>query len=116
MTYLALSPDQRYCAAVTINNEYILCNLLTSEFILRNFQLPSNNSQQTGGNTTKNTNKTNNTQATDPLLGASISNNYFGFWSMKLYQVFTNKGILVIVICFNVNFSKKNQARQSKTI
>lgn len=90
MTYLAVSPDQRYCVAVTITNQYIICSLLTGDFILRDYHPPANTQQ---GGHAKPTNKSNSGQPTDPLMGATISNTHFAFWTLKVYQVFTNKGI-----------------------
>jgi len=94
MTFLAIAPDQRYCVTTTISNQYIICNLLTGEFILRDYQPTSNNQQQqhTAGGSTK-TNKTSTGQPTDPLLGAAVSNTHFALWTAKMYQVYTNKGM-----------------------
>ncbi|CAF1410127.1 unnamed protein product [Rotaria sordida] len=88
MTYLALAPDQRYCVTTTISNQYIICSLLTGDFILRDYQ-------PTGGNTTKTNSKTNTGQPTEPLLGAHTSNTHFVLWTAKMYQVYTNKGELL---------------------
>ncbi|CAF3624005.1 unnamed protein product [Rotaria sp. Silwood1] len=88
MTYLALAPDQRYCVTTTISNQYIICNLLTGDFILRDCKLPD-------GNTTKTTSKLNSGQPTDPFLGAHASNTNFVLWTAKMYQVYTNKGELL---------------------
>jgi WD40 repeat protein len=93
MTFLSVAPDQRYCVTTTISNQYIICNLLTGEFILRDFQSSSNTQQPTGGNTTKNNNKTNTGSIAEPLLGAAVSNTHFAIWTAKMYQVYTNKGI-----------------------
>jgi hypothetical protein len=92
MTFLAVAPDQRYCVTTTISNQYIICNLLTGEFILRDYQPPSNNPQQTAGGQAK-SNKTINGQPADPLLGAAVSNTHFALWTAKVYQVYTNKGM-----------------------
>jgi hypothetical protein len=94
MTFLSLAPDQRYCVTTTISNQYIICNLLTGEFILRDFQ-PSllNNQQQTAGGGAKN--KINPGQPGDPLLGAAVSNTHFALWTAKVYQVYTKKGELL---------------------
>ena len=83
MTFLSVAPDQRYCVTTTISNQYIICNLLTGEFTLRDFQ--------TGGNTTKSMNKTSG-QSSDPLLGAAANNTHFAIWSAKTYQVYKNTG------------------------
>ncbi len=92
MTFLSIAPDQRYCVTTTISNQYIICSLLTGEFILRDYQPPTNN--QGGGNINKNINKTSPGQPpTDPLLGAAVSNTHFAIWSAKMYQVYTNKGM-----------------------
>ncbi|CAF2396508.1 unnamed protein product [Rotaria sp. Silwood2] len=93
MTYLAIAPDQRYCVTTTISNQYIICNLLTGDFILRDYNPPTNNQQQTGGNTAKA--KATSGQPVDPLLGASASNTHFALWTTKMYQVFTRKGELL---------------------
>ncbi|CAF4731675.1 unnamed protein product [Rotaria sp. Silwood1] len=95
MTYLSLAPDQRYCVTTTISNQYIICNLLTGDFILRDYQPLTNNQQQTGGHTTKTNNKTTSGQPTDSLLGAHVSNTHFVLWTAKMYQVYTNKGELL---------------------
>jgi WD40 repeat protein len=92
MTFLAVSPDQRHCVSTTISNQYIICNLLTGEFILRDYQPPTNNPQQTAGGPSK-PSKTSTGQPADPLLGAAISNTHFALWTAKIYQVYTNKGI-----------------------
>ncbi|CAF0870188.1 unnamed protein product [Adineta ricciae] len=86
MTFLSVAPDQRYCVTTTISNQYIICNLLTGEFILRDFQ--------TGGSTTKSTNKSSG-QPSDPLLGAAANNTHFAIWSAKMYQVYKNTGELL---------------------
>ena len=93
MTFLALSSDQRHCVATTISNQYIICNLLTGEFILRDYQ--SSNSQQTKSNKTGGGGG--GAQAADPLLGAAISNTHSAFWTAKMYQVYTNKGELLTI-------------------
>lgn len=100
MTYLALAPDQRYCVATTISNQYIICNLLTGEFILRDYQSTSalGNPQGGGG---ANKNKGQNNAVVDPLLGAAVSNTHFALWTSKVYQVFTNKGKVIKSIEFN---------------
>jgi hypothetical protein len=85
MTYLAVAPDQRYCVTTTISNQFIICNLLTGEYILRDYQ--------TVNNTSKNSNKSMpGQQASDPLLGAVVSNKHFALWTARMYQVYTNKG------------------------
>ena len=84
MTFLSVSPDQRHCVATTITNEYILCNLLTGEFILHKYPLLSKKST---------TNRTS-SQVIDPIIGASISNTHFGLWTTKMYQIYTNEGII----------------------
>jgi WD40 repeat protein len=96
MTFLSLAPDQRYCVTTTISNQYIICNLLTGEFILRDYQPPSNNNQQQ--TTGKTTGKTSTGQPLDPLLGAAVSNAHFAIWSAKMYQVYTNKGMRDIIL------------------
>ena len=53
MTFLALAPDQRYCVTTTISNQYIICNLLTGEFVLRDFQPPTTNQPQTAAKPNK---------------------------------------------------------------
>lgn len=98
MTYLAISPDQRYCSTTTIGNQYIICNLLTGDYILRDFQPPASFLSANPA-ATKVTNKSNSGQPADPLLGASVSNKHFAIWTAKIYQVFTNKGELL----FNKN-------------
>jgi WD40 repeat protein len=86
MTYLSVAPDQRYCVTTTISNQYIICNLLTGEYILRDYQVL--------GNSNKNQNKpAPGQQPPDPLLGAAVSNTHFALWTAKLYQVYTNKGL-----------------------
>ena len=91
MTYLALAPDQRYCVTTTISNQYIICNLLTGEFILRDYQAPpSTNNPQGGGGGTKA--KGQKDAVADPLLGAAVSNTHFALWTSKAYQVFTKRG------------------------
>ncbi|CAF3573336.1 unnamed protein product [Adineta steineri] len=95
MTFLAVAPDQRYCVTTTISNQYIICNLLTGEFILRNFQPPTNNQQQVGAGINKPANKPNAGTPADPLLGAAVSNTFFALWTAKMYQVYTNKGELL---------------------
>ena len=92
MTYLSVAPDQRYCVTTTISNQYIICSLLTGEFILRDYLPLSSNQQQPGG-TAKNNNKATTGQPADPLLGAAVSNTHFAIWSAKMYQVYTNKGM-----------------------
>jgi len=92
MTFLSVAPDQRYCVTTTISNQYIICNLLTGEFILRDFQPSPNIQQPTGGNTTKSNNKTNTGSIAEPLIGAAVSNTHFAIWTAKMYQVYTNKG------------------------
>jgi hypothetical protein len=88
MTYLSVAPDQRYCVTTTISNQYIICNLLTGEFIIRDYQTP--------GNTIKNQTKPiPGQQPADPLLGAAVSNTHFALWTGKMYQVYTNKGELL---------------------
>ncbi|UJR21317.1 hypothetical protein I4U23_024408 [Adineta vaga] len=88
MTYLAVAPDQRYCVTTTISNQYIICNLLTGEYILRDYQTP--------GNGNKNQSKPiPGQQPTDPLLGAAVSNTHFALWTSQMYQVYTNKGELL---------------------
>jgi hypothetical protein len=85
MTYLSVAPDQRYCVTTTISNQYIICNLLTGEFSLRDYQTP--------GNSNKNQTKPiPGQQPADPLLGAAVSNIHFALWTAKMYQVYTNKG------------------------
>ena len=85
MTYLSVASDQRYCVTVTISNQFIICNLLTGEYVLKDYQIP--------GNSNKNANKTPPGQpAADPLLGAAVSNTNFALWTAKMYQVYTNKG------------------------
>lgn len=85
MTYLSVASDQRYCVTVTISNQFIICNLLTGEYVLKDYQIP--------GNSNKNANKTPPGQpAADPLLGAAVSNTHFALWTAKMYQVYTNKG------------------------
>ena len=92
MTFLAVAPDQRYCVTTTISNQYIICNLLTGEFILRDYQAaPVMSSQQATGAANKN--KAQNTQPSEPLLGAAVSNTHFALWTAKMYQVYTNKGL-----------------------
>jgi WD40 repeat protein len=88
MTFLSVAPDQRYCVTTTISNQYIICNLLTGEFILRDYQPSTSNQQQAGK-----TNKTTSGQPADPLLGAAVSNTHFALWTAKMYQVYTNKGM-----------------------
>ena len=85
MTYLAVAPDQRYCVTTTISNQYIICNLLTGEYILRDYQVPGNG----GKNQPK---PTSSQQPADPLLGAAVSNTHFALWTSQMYQVYTNKG------------------------
>lgn len=85
MTYLAVAPDQRYCVTTTISNQYIVCNLLTGDFILRDYHAP--------GGPAKNPSKSpGSQQPSDPLLGAAVSNTHFALWTSKMYQVYTNKG------------------------
>jgi hypothetical protein len=85
MTYLSVAPDQRYCVTTTISNQYIICNLLTEEYNLRDYQIM--------GNLNKNQNKpAPGQQPSDPLLGAAVSNTHFALWTSKMYQVYTNKG------------------------
>jgi hypothetical protein len=91
MTFLAVAPDQRHCAATTISNQYIICNLLTGEFILRDYQPPANLQQP--GTAAAKPSKTSSGQPADPLLGASVGNTHFVIWTAKMYQVFTNKGM-----------------------
>ncbi|CAF1575600.1 unnamed protein product, partial [Didymodactylos carnosus] len=38
MTCLAVAPDQRYCVTTTINNQLIICNLLSGDIILKVYQ------------------------------------------------------------------------------
>ena len=91
MTYLSVAPDQRYCVTTTIGNQYIICNLLTGEFILRNYQGV--------GSSNKNLNKSNITQQTSvSLLGAAVSNTHFALWTAKMYQIYTNKGKSIVSI------------------
>ncbi|CAF4544044.1 unnamed protein product, partial [Rotaria magnacalcarata] len=45
MTYLSVAPDQRYCVTITISNQYIICNLLTGDFFLRDYQAPGNSNK-----------------------------------------------------------------------
>jgi hypothetical protein len=86
MTYLSVAPDQRYCVTTTISNQYIICNLLTGEFMLRDYLTP--------GNSNKNQIKpTAGQQTSDPLLGAAVGNTHFALWTAKMYQVYTNKGL-----------------------
>jgi WD40 repeat protein len=86
MTYLSVAPDQRYCVTTTISNQYIICNLLTGEFILRDYQIL--------GSSMKNQSKIiSGQQPSDPLLGAAVSNTHFALWTSKMYQVYTNKGM-----------------------
>jgi hypothetical protein len=86
MTYLSVAPDQRYCVTTTISNQYIICNLLTGEYNLRDYQTP--------GNSNKNQIKpTPGQSSTDPLLGAAVSNTHFALWTAKMYQIYTNKGL-----------------------
>ncbi|CAF3996393.1 unnamed protein product, partial [Rotaria magnacalcarata] len=88
MTYLSVAPDQRYCVAITISNQYIICNLLTGDFFLRDYQAP--------GNSNKNPTKSAVSQPPAyPLLGAAVSNTHFALWTSKMYQVYTNKGELL---------------------
>ncbi|CAF4551274.1 unnamed protein product [Rotaria sp. Silwood1] len=88
MTYLSVAPDQRYCVTTTISNQYIICNLLTGEFILRDYQTPGNpNKTQVKSAPGQ--------QASDPLLGAGVSNTHFALWTAKMYHVYTNKGELL---------------------
>jgi len=88
MTYLSVAPDQRYCVTTTISNQYIICNLLTGDYILRDYQIM--------GNLNKNQNKpAPGQQPSDPLLGAAVSNTHFALWTSKMYQVYTNKGELL---------------------
>ncbi|CAF3329325.1 unnamed protein product [Rotaria socialis] len=94
MTYLSIAPDQRHCVTITISNQYIICNLLTGDFILRDFKPPAS-TQLAGENSNKNSNKTNNGAPADPLLGASASNTHFVIWTSRIYQVFTNKAELL---------------------
>ena len=90
MTYLALAPDQRYCVTTTISNQYIICNLLTGEFILRDYQSSSSTTNPPVGTGNKSKGQNN---PTEPLLGAAVSNTHFGLWTAKMYQVYTNKGL-----------------------
>ena len=86
MNYLSVAPDQRYCVATTISNQYIICNLLTGEYILKDYQVPGVNN--------KNQPKPPPGQPpADPLLGAAVSNTHFVLWTAKMYQVYTNKGL-----------------------
>ena len=85
MTYLSVAPDQRYCVTTTISNQYIICNLLTGEFVLRDYQILGTNN--------KNSTKTvPGQQPLDPLLGAAVSNTHFALWTANMYQVYTGKG------------------------
>jgi hypothetical protein len=96
MTYLSVAPDQRYCVTITISNQYIICNLLTGEHILRDYQTP--------GNSNKNQNKpAPGQQPLDPLLGAAVSNTHFALWTAKMYQVYTNKGLKEFFFFLNYN-------------
>ena len=92
MTFLAVAPDQRYCITTTIGNQYIICNLLTDEFILRDFHLLGNTNPTTANAHAK-SNKANNGQVTEKLLGAAVSNTHFAIWTPKMYQVYTKKGM-----------------------
>lgn len=85
MTYLSVAPDQRYCVTTTISNQYIICNLLTGEFVLRDYQTPGINNK----NATK---PVSGQPPLDPLLGAAVSNTHFALWTAKMYQVYTTKG------------------------
>ena len=85
MTYLSVAPDQRYCVAITISNQYIICNLLTGEFILRDYQIAGAPSKPA-------TKPVAGQQPTDPLLGAAASNTHFALWTLQMYQVYTHKG------------------------
>ncbi|CAF1235202.1 unnamed protein product [Adineta steineri] len=88
MTYLSVAPDQRYCVAITISNQYIICNLLTGEYILRDYQTP-------GSSTKPQTKSIFSSQPADPLLGAAVSNTHFALWTSQMYQVYTKKGELL---------------------
>ena len=91
MTFLSVAPDQRFCVTTTISNQYIICNLLTGEFILRDFQ-HSGHGHAGGGAGPAKSNKGASGQVTDPLLGAAVSNTHFAIWTAKMYQVYTKKG------------------------
>lgn len=91
MTFLAVAPDQRYCVTITMVKQHIICNLLTGEFILREFN-PLGNTNPTTANAHNKPHKANTGQVTDPLLGAAVSNTHFVIWTAKMYQVYTKKG------------------------
>jgi WD40 repeat protein len=117
MTFLSIAPDQRYCVTTTISNQYIICNLLTGEFILRDFQLSlPNNQQQTGGGGGIKTVKANPGQPTDPLLGAAVSNTHFALWMAKMYQVYTKKGIHISYENRNSFFFKANYLQPNQLV
>lgn len=103
MTFLAIAPDQRFCATTTINNEYIMCNLLTGDLIVRNFQPPVPPATQAQTNPIKSKSQA---QIVEPLMGASCSNTHFAIWTAKTYQVYTKKGKLSI----NFNMNEANES------
>jgi WD40 repeat protein len=91
MTHLSVAPDLRYCVTTTISNQFIICNLLTGEYILRDYQIP--------GNSNKNQPKPIlGQQPSDPLLGVHVSNVHFALWTSQMYQVYTNKGRIGIFV------------------
>lgn len=93
MNYLSVAPDQRYCVTTTISNQYIICNLLTGEYVMRDYVVAG-----TTNNAKTNKPTSAQHQPADPLFGAAVSNTHFALWTSKMYQVYTNKGISVEII------------------